>query len=299
MGNNPFAGCPALAEIHNASPCYVLEDGILYDRAKTIIIHYTAAKPDKHFTIPDSVECVGKHCFFACNNLERITIPSSVIRFENNPFSGCERLTIDNNSPHYIIERGVIYNKFKTTIVGALNCMEIGELILPETVTLISRNSFWNCKKIKKIIITKNVRCIGYNPFAGCEVLTIERLNPNYPIRNGMMTNRDGTEILCCPNEIARHGVTIPDGARIINRGAFSGCKDLKEIAFDGIEIIDKSAFTNCTGLRSITIPDSVKHIGEWAFSYCTNLERISVGEWTTIDRNAFNECPVEVEIRR
>lgn len=298
MGNNPFAGCPKLINIKNDSPHFVLENGVLYDKGKTNLIHYTIAKREKEFVVPDGIICVGKHSFFACDNLEKITIPCSVIRFENNPFSGCERLTLDNSSPHYIVENGVIYNKFKTTIIGVLNNSKMDYFVVPETVTLISRNSFWNCKKIKKVVITKNVKIIGYNPFAGCEALTLESRNPNVIMSEGLLTNKDGTEILCCTNIRAKHGVKLQNGVRSINRSAFSGCMDLTEIDFNGVEFIDKNAFTNCTGLTELYIPDTVKYIGEWAFSYCANLKTVSVGSGAKIDRNAFNECPAKITTR-
>jgi hypothetical protein len=298
MGNNPFAGCPKLAEIKNYSKHFIMDDGILYDQTKKNLIHYSIVKKDKRFDIPHGVICLGKHCFFDCNNLEKITIPKSVIRFENNPFSGCDKLMLDNRSLHYIVENGIIYNKFKTAIVGALNGMKIDKFIVPETVTLISRNSFWNCKKIKKIVITKNVKVIGYNPFAGCEELIIESRNDNFPVINNLVLNKNGTEILCCTNTTAKMGVQIPKEVKTVARGAFSGCISLNEINLSNIEIIDKSAFTRCIGLRVIFIPDSVKYIGEWAFAYCVNLTTINIGKNTKIDRNAFSECPAKIKIR-
>lgn len=299
MGNNPFAGCPALNEIINESTHFVIEDGVLYDQDKTILIHYTIGKKEREFNIPYGVICFGKHSFFNCNNLEKITIPKSVIKFENNPFSGCENLTLNNNSPYYIEDNGIIYNKFKTAIIGVLNGTEIDEFVVPKTVTLISRNSFWNCRKIKKVVITQNVKVIGYNPFAGCEELTLESQNTNLPIVNGLMLNRDKTEIICCTNTTAIQGVQLPDSVKFINRGAFSGCIGLKKINLNGIEIIDKSSFTKCIGLCELFIPDSVKIIGEWAFSYCKNLKMISISNNTKIDRNAFSECPAKIEIRK
>ena len=40
---------------------------------------------------------------------------------ENNPFSGCSKLELINNSNSYFIQDDVIYNGFKTSVVGTLN----------------------------------------------------------------------------------------------------------------------------------------------------------------------------------
>ena len=297
MGNNPFAGCPKL-QITNESPNFILENGVLYDKDKTNLIHYTISNPQTEFIVPDGVMCLGKHCFYACNNLRKIVIPESVIRFENNPFSGCEHLSLESHTPHYVIENGVIYNKFKTTIVGCLNGSQIDCLRIPETVSLISRNSFWNCKGVKKIVITKNVDRIGYNPFAGCENLIIESENDNFVVKNGVVYDKTLTHILCATDKAIGKEFTLPDGITHINRGVFSGCKSLENIDFNGVTYIDKSSFTNCVGLTDIYVPDTVTYIGEWAFAYCVNLKKVSIGKNTFVDKNAFNECSAVIERR-
>ena len=297
MGNNPFAGCPKLS-LQNKSPYFVLENGVLYDKNRTNLIHYTISKPDKKFTVPDTGICLGKHCFFACDSLEKIVIPESVIRMENNPFSGCTKLSVENHSPYYHFENGVIYNKYKTTVIGCLNGTMLDRLVIPDSVTLISRNSFWNCKGIERIVISKNVNRIGYNPFAGCENLILESESPLFPCENGVIYNESKTHILCATNRAVGPFFRVPDGVTHIGRGVFSGCTDVENIDFGSVTYIDKSSFTSCTSLTELYIPDGVTYIGEWAFAYCTGLKKVSVSKNTRIDKNAFNECPAQIEWR-
>lgn len=298
MGNNPFAGCPKLT-LKNESPFFCMEDGVLYDKDKTTLIYFPIKDERRSFSVPDGVMCLGKHCFYDCDNLHEITVPASVIRFENNPFSGCTELKLDCRSPYYIVEDGVIYNRFRTSIIGCLNGSQIDCLTVPESVTQISRNAFWNCKGIGRIILTKNIDRIGYNPFAGCENLLIENDgNPNFCVENGIVFDLAHTHLLCATDRAVGDYYHVLDGVTHINRGAFSGCKSLGEIDFGGVTYIDKSSFTNCTGLTELYIPDTVTYIGEWAFSYCRNLRKISINKHTFVDKNAFNECPVTVEWR-
>lgn len=297
MGNNPFAGCPRL-KLDNKSTHFVLDNGVLYDKDMTSVIHYTISKTEREYTIPNTVICIGKHSFFACDNLEKIVIPESVIRMENNPFSGCTRLAIENHSLFYHFERGVIYNKYRTAVIGCLNGSKIERLVIPDTVTMISRNSFWNCKGISSIVIPKSVNRIGYNPFAGCEGLILESESPLFPSEDGVIYDESRTHILCATNRAVGRHFRVPDGVTHINRGVFSGCVDLVEIDFGGVTYIDKSSFTGCVSLAEVYIPDGVTYIGEWAFAYCKNLKRVSVSRRTRIDKNAFNECPAVIEWR-
>lgn len=294
MGNNPFAGCPKL-ELINESPYFIFEDGILYGRDKKEVIYYPINKKEKEYVIPSTVTCIGKHCFFDCDNLERIVINENVVRFENNPFSGCTKLEVENHSPYYHFENGVIYNKFKTTIIGCLNGSQIDELVIPETVTSINRNAFWNCKGIKKVVITKNIVRIGYNPFASAENMYLESESPEIISRDGILYDKTMTNLLCATNRAVGKSYRVPASVKIINRGVFSGCKDLEHIDFNGVTYMDKSSFTNCVSLKEVYIPDSVRYIGEWAFSYCTGMKTISINKKTFVDKNAFNECPAEI----
>lgn len=297
MGNNPFAGCPKL-ELVCESPHYVLSEGVLFDCDRSKLIYYPISCSREEYNIPQGIKCIGKHSFFACDNLKKITVPESVIKMENNPFSGCSNLAVDNYSEYYRFEDGIIYNKFVTSVSGCLNSTKAEVLILPDSVRFINRNAFWNCKYIKRIIIGKNVEKIGYNPFAGCENMLMDCYSPCFCEEKHILFDKDKKALLCATDRAVGEEYFVPSGVVNINRGAFSGCKRLKRINLNEVQYIDKSAFTNCISLEKIYIPNSVKYIGEWAFAYCKNLKEVSVGRNTKVDLNAFNGCEVNV-IRR
>ena len=63
-----------------------------------------------------------------------------------------------------------------------------------------------------------------------------------------------------------------------IGESAFSFCSGLKSITIpNGVKSIGEGTFYKCTGLTSITIPNGVTSIGEGAFSYCSGLTGITV----------------------
>lgn len=59
----------------------------------------------------------------------------------------------------------------------------------------------------------------------------------------------------------------------------------------DGVEYIEKYAFYNCTGLKSITLPDSIKFIREYAFYNDAKLENIDLSNVEAIGARAFEGC--------
>ena len=296
IANNPFAGCPLLS-LDNKSKHFKLIDGVLFDKKKTILIYYAISKKNETYKIPSSVQIIGKHSFFLADNLKTVFIPKSVIKLENNPFSGCSKLEVVNKSPYINIINKVIYNRFKTSVLGCINSIEAEELnLLP--IKSIGRNSFWNCKGIKKIILSSTLKQIGYNPFVGCSDIHFESRSSEYVVYDDILFDKNKNKIVCFPAWKAVGKVTIPESVIALERGAFSGCNKMTSINLHNVNIISKSCFTNCDSLKEIYCSDLIKYIGEWAFAYCTSLDHISVSKNTKIDNNAFSNCSPKIEIR-
>ena len=296
MGNNPFAGCPILV-LKNESESFNLEDGVLYSKDFSRLIYYPISAGRETYEIKNSTKVVGKHAFFMCDNLKKITIPSLVIKLENNPFSGCEHLELENHSSRYNVCDSVIYDSDFSSVIGCLNSIDTDELVLKD-VKRICRNSFWNCKKIKKIILPETLETIGYNPFVGCGQIEFASNSANFKVENGILFNSDKSKIICFPKKFAVGEVHIPETVTSLERGAFSGCSEMKAVHLHNISIISKTCFTNCDSLEKIYCPDLVSYIGEWAFAHCKNLREISVHKDCFIDKNVILNSPAQIKIR-
>lgn len=297
IANNPFAGCPLLS-LENHSKNFKLVDDVLFDKKKTILIYYSISKKNEKYKIPYGVSIVGKHSFFMADNLKEVIIPSTVRKLENNPFSGCSKLEVINKSSYINIVNKVIYNRFKSSVLGCINSIETDELIL-EPVKSIGRNSFWNCKGIKKIVLPATLKQIGYNPFVGCSNIHFESHSDEYVVDDDILFDKNKNKIVCYPAWKAVGDVYIPESVIALERGAFSGCNRMTGINLHNVNVISKSCFTNCLSLESIYCSDLIKYIGEWAFAYCTALKNISISPKTKVDNNAFSNCNPLIEIRK
>ena len=294
IGNDPFAGCPLLT-VNNNSPNFILEDGVLYDKKRTTIIHYPINKRSKTFDIPDGVKFIGKHAFYDCSNLNYITIPKSVICIENNVFAGCKRLIVINLSPYLVIENGVLYNNEITQLFSLFD-YNLETLIIPDSVRTIGKNAFWNCRNLKSLVIPKSVTRIGYNPFGGCNSLVIENLSPFFKIENGVLINKEKSELIYCPNTSISETFTIPESVISIGSNSFTSCVNLKKLVIpSNITIIERGTFSGCINLSSIKIPHTVKFIGKWAFGHCKSLKTVEISRNTLIEDFAFAECPAKI----
>ena len=296
MGNNPFAGCPKIKVI-NESPYFNLVDGVLYNKDFTRLIYYPISKLDEKYIIDFRCKILGKHSFYLCNNLKEVDIPESVIKLENNPFSGCNQLLLNNKSLYYHVENSVIYDKDYSSVIGCLNSLDTDCLILKD-VKRICRNSFWNCKGVRKIILPKTLEDIGYNPFVSCTNIEFESNNNKYIVYNNALYTSNKSKLVCYPAKYAIGEVYLPDETITLERGAFSGCDKLINIHLHNVSIISKTCFTNCNSLVNVYCSDLVTYIGEWAFAHCTNLKELSVYKDCFIDNNATLNSQVKINKR-
>lgn len=293
MGNNPFAGCPEV-KIINESAFFNMRDGVLYNKDFSRLIYYPISKKDESYKIIEGCKIVGKHAFYLCDNLKEISIPSSIIKLENNPFSGCTKLKLKNESEFYHICDDVIYDRDYSSIIGCLNSINNDVLILKD-VKRICRNSFWNCKGIKKIVLPKSLEQIGYNPFVGCSNIEFISNTNKFIVYNGVLYNQDKTKLICYPASKAIGDVYLPEEVKTLERGAFSGCDKMENINLHNVTIISKTCFTNCNSLKEVYCSDMVSYVGEWAFAHCNNLKSISVYKSCYLDNNVILNSPTQI----
>ncbi len=262
IGGAVFADCSSLTEIkvstQNAK--YVSVNGVLYNKDKTTIMCYPAGKKDKNYKILDGVTEICTSAFNGCSSLTSITIPDSVTEIGVSAFSGCSSLT---------------------------------GITIPDSVTRIDMSTFRGCSSFTSITIPDNVTYIDIWAFNGCTGLTaidVKAGNNNYTSVNGVLFNKDKTELICYPAGKTDKSYNIPSCVTNVGGWAFDGCTSLTSITIpDSVTEIDWSAFEGCTSLTSITIPDSVTEIGWSAFEGCTSLKSITIpSSVTSIGKNAF-----------
>ena len=262
IGGAVFADCSSLTEIkvstQNAK--YVSVNGVLYNKDKTTIMCYPAGKKDKNYKILDGVTEICTSAFNGCSSLTSITIPDSVTEIGVSAFSGCSSLT---------------------------------GITIPDSVTRIDMSTFRGCSSFTSITIPDNVTYIDIWAFNGCTGLTaidVKAGNNNYTSVNGVLFNKDKTELICYPAGKTDKSYNIPSCVTNVGGWAFDGCTSLTSITIpDSVTEIDWSAFEGCTSFTSITIPDSVTEIGWSAFEGCTSLKSITIpSSVTSIGKNAF-----------
>ena len=143
------------------------------------------------------------------------------------------------------------------------NCTNLMSITIPEGVVRIFHDAFKDCTGLKSITISQSVTDIGNNigeeVFSGCaslERIEVADENPVYKSIDGMLFNKEGTELILVPKGV--HGsLVIPESVTQIGYGAINDCK----------------------GITNIEIPKGVTRIGWYVFKGCTGLEHIEVAK--------------------
>ncbi len=246
-------------------------------------------------TLPESITSIGSAWFQDCGFLKIINIPKSVIEIDQTALLNCQSLTeinIDSENPKFCSENGVLYNKDKTKLIRCLQY--INNVIIPEGVTTIGDDAFYYGMH-RSVTIPSTVTSIGLRAFNDCQFLTeinITEDNTCFCSYDGMIFNKDKTELICCPSRY-REDVTIPESVTSIRDYAFYQCRAIKRIVIpNSVNKIGCYAFNFCTDATELIIPDSVTEIGEYAFSALCRLPSVTIpGSIKNISCGAFGSC--------
>jgi hypothetical protein len=295
--------------LSNGNTAYVSENGVLFDKSKTIIIACLGGKTGS-YNIPNSVTTVGDVAFFGCISLTSITIPNSVTTIGACAFLSCSSLrnvvalrtsppalgddtfyNVPLSSATLTVPNGIKaayqsaegWNGFGTIVEMDDGEINSSKMIQGETgpLTWALDNGTLTISGTGDM---PDFRYTSDTPwYKYCD--TITTIN----IQNGVTTIGENAFAWCR----SLTSITIPNSVINIGYHAFSQCLSLTSITIpNSVTTIGSSAFSGCDSLTSITIPNSVTTIGRSAFSGCDSLTSITIpNSVTTIGEDAFRNC--------
>ena len=194
-------------------------------------------------------------------------------------------------------------------------CMNLTEVVLPDSVTTIGRLAFGSCTRLTTLSIPNSVTNIHGQAFYRCyrlESFSVAPDNTAFSSQDGLLLSKDRTVLIQgisgrvdIPPCVVRIGdcafyngslteVTIPSSVTNIGQNAFYECDSIRNVVIpDGVTKIENWTFNRCSGLTSVSLPNSVMHIGDAAFYQCYNLEDVTIPAGVTnIGNLAFYMCP-------
>lgn len=197
--------------------------------------------------IPASVAVLGKGIFLNCTALKSAEI-SAAADISDEMFAGCTGL------------KSVILSDSAKTIgkKAFYNCVSLGEITVPDGVTLIDEDAFSYCAGLENAVISDTVKTLAKYAFYGCENLKTLKLGK---------------------------------GVETISEDAFAGCRKLESVELPlSVKTVASNAFNGCSSLTAVTFPEAFSAvIGTGAFDLCLELKAVTIGpKVTSIGSKAF-----------
>jgi len=238
------------------------ENGVLFDKNKTQLIKYPAKSTNRHYKVPNSVIKIAHDSFAYTSELDRVTLPESLVTIEDSVFQ----------------------------------CSNLREIIIPNSTTSISEWAFYGCDKLMRVYyegtenewnkieikeLNDNLKdATIYYESNGISGIFGDNLTWNFYIESGLLEiggfgNMQDFEIFNTPWEFYMNDI------RNINIGNY-------------VTNIGSHAFYGCESLTTVTIPNSITSIDDFSFWFCYNLKNVyySAGEneWGKISVGILND---------
>ena len=219
-------------------------------------------------TIPSTVETIESWSFHFCG-LKQILIPASVTDIWFSAFQGCYNLMdiqVSSENTSYSAEGGILYNYDKTVLHSWPSAN--GDVTIPSNVTTIGRAAFRGCN-LERLVIPEGVTTIESDAIKNCKNIVSLEIPASVTLIEG--------DFYDCPNL----QIFVSEGNE--NYSSEDGILYNK----DKTELI---AYPSASG--DLYLPETITTIGDWAFGCCPNLETVTIpASVTEIDYGAFNDC--------
>ena len=225
----------------------------------------------------------------------------------------------------YTISGDFMYSLTTDGNICIEDCTSTAEdLVIPDTIDGITVTELGKTalgkdhenSQFKTVTLPASINYISAeNPFVYCTQLNTIKVaedNKDYCAVDGVLYNKDKSELICFPSCKKEEGIDIPDTVKKIGASAFyntvlldikmpDSLEQVEHFAFAStnltsadfsntkLEYLDDYAFTNCTHLHEVLLPDTVEHIGGGTFAGCTGLDKITLPKnLQTIGQYAF-----------
>lgn len=228
-------------------------------------------------TIPDTIENIDEGAFEGCTSITSITIPSSVQRITvgddwqgsihlSNVFGNCTSLVsinVDEDNPNYTSIDGVLFDKERKNLLAYPGGKKDSTYKIPDGTESCSLRAFdKGNQNIDNLIVPASMHFLPIlhgspfiNEFPSLVSITVEEGNERYCSVDGVLFNKEKTELMMYPNRKTDTSYIVPNS----------------------VTNIYESALSECESITSITLPSSVAYLEGLSLTYNPSLTSVTI----------------------
>ena len=255
--------------------CTSLENIVIPDNVQEIWNRaFSGCTNLKTVTMGANVREIAWESFNNCTSLTDVYFGAALSHIGDNVFAGCSSLVNFHNIPenyitfdYHVFETSkwyaekpdgavyfgnVLYN-YKGTVAQNEN------VVIPEGTVSFNKNIFGENTGLKSVTIPASMGQIDFGYlFDGSknlENITVAANHPNYKSIDGIVYNKEGTEMIYCPRGKAG-ALVIPEGVEYIDSGSLTGCTKITSLTFSkSLYDFTTVDLTSMSSLASISVP--------------------------------------------
>ncbi|MDD4291499.1 MAG: leucine-rich repeat protein [Clostridia bacterium] len=237
-------------------------DGILYNKAITLMYSYPIAKKGTELVIPETVKTLSAKIFMDNPYLEKVTM-NTVTFVGESAFEGSA--VKEMIMPNVVSVDKSAFKNSQLAVMQADKLANIGyeafrnskltDVVLSDNIIYVENLSFANCGELKTISISEKAAAFDFSSVFLCtyavENINVDENNANFAMDNGLFMNKAKTLVYKC-------------------------LSDEKEVVVtEGVKKICPEAFYGNTTIEKVVLPESLVAIGDRAFFGCTSLNTV------------------------
>ena len=260
--HNPDAYAKPTDIVNGSASDYELEE-----QSHGVIIAKFRGFDEADVIIPNTIDGkkvvgIGKGAYYNCKVMKTLLISYGIEFIEDGAFANCENLS-RVTFPTTLIRIGSIKEpnrhltfSFRSDSMptGAFAGSGVTKISLPDGLEILGDSSFKECKKLMSIDLPNGISAIEDNTFSGCSSLT-KVILPERLSKLGKYVFNGCSKL---------YDVQFPLSLIEIGAYAFKGCSALTAVVLnEGLKRIGESAFNDCPKLAKILIPSTVSEIAE------------------------------------
>ena len=118
---------------------------------------------------------------------------------------------------------------------------------------------------------------------------------------DGVLFNKDKTQLYCYPAGARRENYTVPDGVTWTGGDAFAYNSYLQSVTLpNSVAEINFDIFSNCTNLKSVKLSESITYIPASSFEKCESLKFLEIPESVSgFAESVFRWSPIDTIVIR
>ncbi len=254
-------------EVAKGNPHFASKDGVLFNKDFTELCIFPPARTGE-YTIPPTVRKLSPAAFQS-TLLTKLILSSAIEDVPTCCFEYSKTLSelsisthdaqSDASIPRYVAKDGILYNSDMTELLCCPPARS-GKLVIPESMQRIHERAFWVFDGPMDVMIQDSLAKNGGNKI-GIEAFEVEEANPYFSAKDGVLFNKDFTEICMFPP--ARTGeYTIPPTVRRLSPTAFWRASLTRLIFSSALEDVHAHYFRKSKTLSEFAVSTQDAHAG-------------------------------------